>query len=219
MADWLNKTFYTIDYKMARLFHLLEIKGGSFTTNIMKFVSVLGKSGIVILLIALILCIFPKTRRMGVCVILSVAISALITSIIIKPIVARARPYDSGGDFYNWWVNAGKSLEDSYSFPSGHSTASMAFAFSIFAFSKNKKISWLIFFFPLFMIMSRIYLMVHYFSDCLFGLLVGEVCAFVAYFLTKLLFDKTKGKFHDFINNFELKNLFHKQSNKKESME
>lgn len=215
MADWLNKTFYTIDHSIAKFFHLLQVNCGSFSTPIMEFISILGKSGIAMLLIALVLCVFPKTRKMGVCVILSIAISALITSIIIKPIVARARPYESGGDFYSWWVDAGKHIEDSYSFPSGHSTASMAFAFSIFAFSKHKKVSWLIFLFPMLMAISRIYLMVHYFSDCLFGLVVGEVSAFVSYFIVKLIFEKTKGKFHNFINNFDPKDWFCK--NKKES--
>lgn len=210
MADWLNKTFYTIDYKMAQLFHLLETKGGAFTTHIMELVSVLGKAGIFMLLVALILCFFPKTRKMGVCIIFSIAISALITSIIIKPIVARARPYETGKDFCTWWTNAGSHLEDSFSFPSGHSTASMAFAFSIFAFSKHKKISWLVFLFPIVMAMSRIYLMVHYFSDCLFGFLVGELTAFLSYFLVRLLFEKTKGKFNNFINNFEIKDIFSK---------
>lgn len=213
MAEWLNRIFGSIDYDIAKLFHILETKGGVFTTRFMEFISLLGKSGIFILAIALILCLFPKTRKMGVCVILSVAISALITSIIIKPIVARIRPYDAGGDFYIWWANAGKHIEDSFSFPSGHSTASMAFAFSIFAFSKHKKISWLIFIFPTFMMMSRIYLMVHYFSDCLFGVLIGEISAFVSYFLVRLLFEKSKGKFHNFINNFELKDLFKKKTN------
>lgn len=211
MANWLNKTFYNIDYNIAKIFHFLENKCGTVSTHLMEFISILGKAGIVMLIIAFILCLFPKTRKMGVCIILSIAISALITSIIIKPIVARARPYDAGGDFYTWWVNAGSHLEDSYSFPSGHSTASMAFAFSIFAYSKKKSISWLVFLFPIFMACSRIYLMVHYFSDCLFGFLVGAISTLIAYLIVNLLFDKTKGKFNNFINNFEIKNLFNKK--------
>lgn len=210
MSKWLNDTFYTLDHSVAKFFHTIAEKGGSITTHIMEFVSILGKAGIFMLAVACILCIFKKTRRMGVCIIFSLAISALITSIIIKPIVARARPYDAGGDFYSWWTYTGSHLEDSYSFPSGHSTASMAFAFSIFAFSKKKKNLWLVFAFPILMVSSRIYLGVHYFSDCLFGLVVGEVCAFVSYFLVNLLFDKTKGKFHNFINNFTLSDLFNK---------
>lgn len=210
MTNWLNKTFYNIDYNFAKAFHIVETHCGTFMTHIMEFISILGKSGIFMLAIAILLCIFPKTRKMGTCIILSLALSALITSIIIKPIVARARPYTTSGDIHSWWLNAGSHLEDSYSFPSGHSTASMAFAFSIFAYSKNKKLSSLIFLFPICMMMSRVYLMVHYFSDCLFGFLVGAISTFISYFLINLLFDKTKGKFNNFLNNFKIQDLFKK---------
>lgn len=212
MSEKIDNVFYTIDHSVARLFHLIEVECGGWMTPLMKGISALGKAGLFMLVIAFVLCVFPKTRKMGVCIILSIAISALITSLIIKPIIARARPYESGGDYYKWWDLAGRNYEDSYSFPSGHSTASMAFAFSIFAFSKKKKVGWLIFFFPLAMASSRIYLMVHYFSDCLAGFVVGAVSAVIAYIIVNLLFDKTKGKFNNFINNFTFNDLFKKNN-------
>ena len=214
MANWLNKTFYDIDYNIAKFFHLLETHGGKPLTWFFEFISILGKSGIVMILISLILYIFPKTRRAGACALICLAISALFTGIIIKPLVARARPYTNKElDFYSWWLNAGAHLEDSNSFPSGHSTASMAFAIGLFSQIKNKKWSYLLFLFPVFMAMSRIYLMVHYFSDCIAGFIVASVSAILAYFIIKLLFDKTKGKFNNFINNFKIQDLF-KNNNK-----
>ena len=214
MANWLNETFYNIDYAWAKFFHILYTHCGKPLTYVMDFISVLGKSGIVLILISLIFCIFPKTRRAGVCAIIAIAISSIISGLILKPIVARARPYTHEElDYYNWWLNVGAHTENSFSFPSGHTTATMAFAFALFSNSDNKKIGLLYLIFPILMMFSRTYLMVHYFSDCLFGLLVGTIGAVIAYYLTYLLFVKTKGKFNNFINNFELKDLFKKKSN------
>jgi len=211
MAKWLDNTFHSIDYNIAKFFHILELNLGKPLTWFFEFISLLGKSGIVLILISLMLCIFPKTRRAGVSALFCLAISALFTGIIIKPLVARARPYThTEQNFYSWWINAGKHLEDSYSFPSGHCTASMAFALGIFSQLKNKKWTWIILFFPAFMAMSRIYLMVHYFSDCIAGFIVAGISAVISYFIIKLLFDKTKGKLNNFINYFKNQDLFNK---------
>ena len=216
MANWLNNTFYNIDYNIAKFFHILESNLGKPLTWFFEFISLLGKSGIFLILISLILCIFPKTRREGVTALIALAISAVVTSVILKPIIERARPYQNTElDFYSWWINAGKHLEDSYSFPSGHSTASMAFALGIFSQLKNKKWSWLILLFPVLMAMSRIYLMVHFFTDCIAGFIVASVCTVIAYFIVKLIFEKTKGKFNNFVNNFKILDLFKNKQKRK----
>lgn len=212
MANWLDKSFYNIDLNIAKLFSNIQTK---FMNGLMELISFLGESGILLIMLGLILCIFIKTRRMGATILFSLAFSAILTSVIVKPLVARARPYSNEElEFFKWWINAGKHLEDSYSFPSGHVTASMAFSLSVFATSKNKKWTSFIFIFPILMTSSRIYLMVHYFSDCLFGLISGAIGTIIGYIIVKLLFEKTKGKFNNFINNFNLilfiKKLFNK---------
>lgn len=215
MSHWLDKTFFKLDYNIAKFFHYLELKGGNFSTHLMKFISFLGEAGIIMIIISLILCLFARTRKIGATALVSLAISFIITSLILKPLIERARPFDSGNlDFYNWWINAGKTMEDGYSFPSGHTTASMAFALSIFITSRHKKFTWPVLIFPILMMSSRIYLMVHYFSDCLFALLVGTISCLIGYLLCYLLFNKTKGKFNNFINNYEIKNLFNKNKDK-----
>lgn len=216
MAKWLDKSFYNLDYNVAKLFANTQSK---FMNGLMEFISFLGKSGIFLIIVGLILCVFIKTRRMGATILFSLLISAIITGVIVKPLVQRARPYSNEElSFFTWWVKAGSHLEDSYSFPSGHVTASMAFALSVLATSKHKKWSWLVLLFPMLMGASRIYLMVHYFSDCIFGLISGAVGTVLGYLIVKLLFDKTKGKFNNFINNFNLilfiKNLFNKNKEK-----
>ena len=91
----------------------------------------------------------------------------------------------------------------------------LPFALAIFLTTDKSK-TWPILLFPLSMAASRIYLMVHYFSDCLFAILVGSFASGLAYLITYLLFNKTKGKFNNFVNNFKIQDLFNK--NKKSSI-
>jgi len=217
MANWLNNTFKSADYNVAKFFSNLQDFGGKPMTCFWEFISFLGAGGIIMILIALTLCIFPKTRKFGVTSLFAIAIGALITSIILKPLVERTRPYTNlDSNYFLWWKQAGKNVEGDYSFPSGHTTASMAFALSIFLCSRKKKFTFFVLLFPILMASSRIYLMVHYFSDCLFAILVGSFASGLAYLITYLLFNKTKGKFNNFVNNFKIQDLFNK--NKKSSI-
>jgi len=218
MAKWLDKSLYNIDFNVAKFFANSQSK---FMNGLMEFISILGESGILFIIIGLVLCVFIKTRRMGATILFSLLISAILTSVILKPLIQRSRPYSHEElEFFNWWKNAGSHKEGSYSFPSGHVTATMAFALSVFATSKHKKWTSTILIFPILMGASRIYLMVHYFSDCIFGLVSGTIGVLVGFLIMKLLFDKTKGKFKEFVNNFNLilfiKNIFNKNKKNKE---
>jgi membrane-associated phospholipid phosphatase len=60
----------------------------------------------------------------------------------------------------------------------------------LFLASRKKKYTWPVLIFPLLMGMSRIYLMVHYASDVLAGLVAGTICGVAAYFIVKALYGK-----------------------------
>jgi undecaprenyl-diphosphatase len=110
-------------------------------------------------------------------------LTTLLISLILKEVVARNRPFiDTNSSYYKWWIDTGKLYAFGYSFPSGHTSAAMAFGFSLFL-TGNKKISWLYLFIPLIYGFSRIYFMVHYFSDVLFGAILGLIMAVVSYFV------------------------------------
>ncbi|MBO5910383.1 MAG: phosphatase PAP2 family protein, partial [Clostridia bacterium] len=100
------------------------------------------------------------------------------------------------------WLDAGATHESGYSFPSGHTTATTAFAIAIFL-TTNKKYSWPILSLPLLMASSRIYLMVHYFSDCVGAWIVGIVVAILAYIIVTLAY-KSKLKFFVWIREFNI---------------
>lgn len=184
MSNFISK----IDYNVAEFFHKMYLWLGGFLNGLMKIVSYLGEAGILFLLIGLTLALFKRTRKIGGTIILSVAIGFLITNVLLKNMVGRARPFENmGSDFYKWWLDAGAISESGHSFPSGHTTATTAFSLAIFL-TINKKYSWPILFFPIIMASSRIYLMVHYFTDCLGGIAVGCVSAVIAYFVAKWIY-------------------------------
>ena len=81
--------------------------------------------------------------------------------------------------------------ESEFSFPSGHSTASMA-AMMAFFLAGNKKYSWTGFIAALLIGFSRIYLCVHYPSDVLFGFIVGIIAGTIAYLIVWLLYKYLK---------------------------
>ncbi len=183
-----------IDYKIAEFFHKIYLWGGQFTNKGMEVISLVAEAGILFLIIGFVLALFKRTRKIGGTILLSVAIGFVITNVILKPIIARARPFSGlGTDYYKWWLDAGSARESGYSFPSGHTTATTAFAVAIFL-TTNKNRSWPILFLPFVMASSRIYLMVHYFSDCMGAIAVGTTAAVIAW-LVMLFVYKSKIKF------------------------
>lgn len=161
-----------LDYNVALLFNRLCVSLGDTFSSILKIITLLGNLGFIFIVISLILILFKKTRRCG-CVALISMFIGMILVLILKNSFMRARPFnDINSDYYLFWVEAGMLDENGYSLPSGHTTAAMAFGLSLFL-GLNKKYSWLFLFIPLVMGMSRIYFMVHYFSDVMLGFLVG----------------------------------------------
>ena len=137
---------------------------------IMVCITHLGDAGILWLLLSAVLIISRKYRRIGMIMIASLAVEALIANIILKPTVARIRPYD-----INTAVTLIIGAQHDYSFPSGHTTASFAAATVLFL---NRFKYW-----PVFAVLavliafSRLYLYVHFPSDVLAGAVIGILAA------------------------------------------
>ncbi len=76
-------------------------------------------------------------------------------------------------------------------FPSGHTAAGFAMAFSLFLiFNKTKYTGILFFIVALLIGASRIYLAQHFFIDTYFGSLLGVLGVFLAQFITKKIIQK-----------------------------
>lgn len=185
----MNKLIHKIDYNVAEIFHKICLKGGDFTNFIMESISFIAEAGILFLLVGFGLTLFKRTRKIGATILFSVALGFLLTNIVLKNVIARARPFSAiDSPFYKWWLSAGATQESGYSFPSGHTTATTAFAVAIFL-RTNKKFSWPILLLPVFMACSRIYLMVHFFTDCLGGIIIGTICSVIAFFIVQCIYN------------------------------
>ena len=189
-AAWLNTTFANFDQSITTAVHRLYASCGSWMTSVMELISLLGKAGIALIVLSLVLLVIRKTRRFGTAMILGLAIGAVVVNLWLKVVIARPRPYaDINGFYYPLWQMMGSHTESDYSFPSGHTNA--AFACMVPAFLLGKKSwSWLCLLFAFLMGVSRIYLVVHYPSDVLGGLIMGTLAGLLGVLIMKHLPEK-----------------------------
>lgn len=188
MADVLNTAFAGYDKIILTVLHFLGKYLGFILTPLMKLITLLGEKGVIFFLLALVLMCFSKTRKTGVCVFGAVCCGALITNILLKDWVARPRPFEGLDLYRQWWEAVGAPAEDGFSFPSGHVTAAAA-GVTALCRAEGKKylkpgIIWV-----LLMAVSRNYLMAHYPSDVLFAAIFGIASGFIAWEITKLIFN------------------------------
>ena len=151
-----------------------------FLDAAMPIISMLGNVGAIWIVCAVVLLVIPKTRKVGVILAVSLAIEALCCNVILKPLVARIRPFD-----VNTAVQLLISPPTDFSFPSGHTGAAFAAASALF-FSKNRLwIPSLVL--AILIAFSRLYLYVHYPSDVLGGILLGILSGWLGYTLVGLI--------------------------------
>lgn len=189
-AAWLNSTFAGLDHSVAQFAHALhEGALGGFLDWFMPFITFFADAGWGFLALGILLVCFRKTRKLGMATLLGVIIGAVFTNVIIKNWVARPRPYaDAASDFYAWWQTVGARTESDLSFPSGHTTAAFAAISGLFfALGRKHRGRLFLFIIPLLIAFSRIYLMVHYTSDVLAGLLIGFFSGWLASRLVRAL--------------------------------
>lgn len=149
-----------------------------------------------------ILILFKKTRKFGMAVLFAVLVGTLCTNLVLKPIFARPRPFIYYADnpaYMAWYEFAGSHIENAYtSFPSGHTTAAFELGIAMFLVL-NKKYSWIFPVFSALVGLSRIYLMVHYVTDVLGGVVVGTFAGVMGYLIMKAIMKKTENtKFAEF---------------------
>ena len=213
MNNFLDTTFASFDYTILHAIHKFAKFTDEGLNGFFKYFSFLAEKGIILILIAIILMLFKKTRKIGICMFGAIGLGAIITNLWLKDVVARIRPYNANHSFFQWWIYAGNVIEKDFSFPSGHTTAAMASMMAIFL-NTNKKYSWTAFIFTFMIAFSRLYLVVHYPTDIIAGLIIGALAGIVAHFITigiYLLFDKfNNNKVCEFIQEFDIRDIIFK---------
>ena len=140
-----------------------------FLDNFMSHVTHLGSAGSLIA-IAVVLLIFPRTRKVGLGMGLAMAFGLVLCNITLKPLIARIRPYDMQAELGITIQLLIGEMHD-FSFPSGHTIAT--FEAATVALKHNKWIGIPAMILACIIAFSRLYLYVHYPTDVLFSVVFG----------------------------------------------
>lgn len=183
-AYWLNTTFAAFDQSVTAAIHKIYEACGDWMTALMELISLLGSGGIFLIILSLLLLLLRPTRRFGTAMAIGLALGAIVVNLWLKVVIARPRPYvDAEGFFYPLWMMMGAHTESDFSFPSGHTNAAFATMVPVFLLGK-KNWSWLALVFAVLMGVSRIYLVVHFPSDVIGGMITGTLAGLVGTLLT-----------------------------------
>jgi undecaprenyl-diphosphatase len=158
----------------AALFSALNSAHAPWLDTVMTWVSWLGYFPGVWFLSAAATLLSPRLRASAFRACLAVSLTYVMASSVVKPLVARARPYQSG-------LVAARTVEPSpatgYSFPSGHAATAVAGALSgARIVPAAAPVLWGL---ATVMAVSRVYVGVHYPSDVVAGALLGVLCTYL----------------------------------------
>ena len=156
-----------------------------FLDTVMPIITLFGEGGIFWIAWAVILLIIPKTRKIGLSMIIALLLGLLVCNLTLKPLVARVRPYDLQEQDFGVYINLLINRQSDFSFPSGHTIASVEAAVVLLKYSRKMGIPALII--AILVSLSRLYLYVHYPSDVLVSVVLGTAFAFAGCALANLI--------------------------------
>lgn len=146
-----------------------------FMDWLMPKITILGNAGIIWIVIGVVLLISKKHRKIGFLVLIGLLLGLIIGNGIVKNLVARPRPCWINKDF-----NMLIPIPKDYSFPSGHTQASVIAA-TILTFYR-KEWGWIVVPLAIGIAFSRLYLYVHFPTDVLGGAALGFLIGLVTYY-------------------------------------
>ncbi len=152
-----------------------DIFGSGFMDFLMPKITFLGNGGMIWIIIGVLLLISKKHRKIGFLVLIGLLMGLIIGNGIVKNLVARPRPC---------WLNPDFplliSVPKDYSFPSGHTQASVIAATIITLY--RKEWGWIVIPLSVAIAFSRLYLYVHFPSDVIAGAVLGILIGLGTYF-------------------------------------
>lgn len=179
--SWLN------EFEVGLIRGLYDIFGCPALDKFFPIVTSFCDAGIFWIALAVLFIFFKKTRRAGITMLIALGMGLIICNVILKPSIARIRPYDFDISLRALMVVEG---EHDFSFPSGHTIASVEAAFALWL--NNKKLGTPALVFAGLIAFSRLYLLLHYPSDVLASIVLGIAIAFAAFAIAKWFVKTTK---------------------------
>ncbi|CAG7586199.1 phosphatase PAP2 family protein [Peptoniphilus senegalensis] len=160
-----------MEIKFLELLHSLHFP---LLNYIMIFITSLGNGGLIWIVAALFLIFQNKNmlKREGFTIAVALIIFSVLGLLILKPIIARPRPFIAQG------LDILIKEPMGFSFPSGHTGSSFAAASVIYFYNKKRGLLALIL--ATLIAFSRMYLFVHYPSDIVGGLILGIISSRIA---------------------------------------
>ena len=170
----------TIDIVM----FMQELRNGFFDF-FFSFISFLGEEYVYILLFGIIYYTYDK--KMGEFMAITLGLSATVNTII-KNIVGAPRPFQKYPELVE---NLRPETSLGKSFPSGHTQNFSTVLFSGFFYTKKKVMFYVSSVLVLLMMLSRMYLGVHFLEDVVVAAILGISIAYGAFLVFNKLFDDT----------------------------
>lgn len=167
-----------------RFLELLQSLHFPLLNYVMIFITSLGNGGLIWIVAALFLIFQNKNmlKREGFTIAVALIIFSVLGLLILKPIIARPRPFVAQS------VDILIKEPMGFSFPSGHTGSSFAAASVIYFYNKKRGLLALIL--ATLIAFSRMYLFVHYPSDIVGGLILGIISSRIAIKITNEMLKK-----------------------------
>lgn len=166
------------------LLWIQEYVRNDFLTPGVTFITHMGDSGFIWIVLTILCLIFARTRRNGVLMMFSLLLNFLVNNLFLKNLLARTRPYEAVAGLHRI-IEA----QSDYSFPSGHTGCSFAAAVVIYVmFPRKAGIAAMIL--AVLIALSRLYVGVHFPTDVIGGAVIGTAAALLVCRIYKSRFEK-----------------------------
>ena len=163
---------------------------------LMPIITMFGDGGIFWIVISVLLMLTKKHRRTGLGMAFALVMGLLVCNTILKPGVARIRPYDFQMKYFAKEIQLIAGGMHDFSFPSGHTIACFEACTALML--GNKKFGIPATVLAVLVAFSRLYLYLHYPTDVIASIILGTLFGIIGYWLAgKLQFRNpfAKGKF------------------------